>query len=561
MATGEKILKLKRRVLTWRNGVHLGLATASVLLYSALYPPVEWTGLAVVALVPWLVMVTRTSGKEQFAISYLAGVGYYLLNVYWLAPVTLPGYISMAMSFALYWPFAGLLIQKFHRRWSLPLFVAVPLVWVSLEWIRSWMITGFPWFFLGHSQATTLSMIQIADLGGAYAVSFVLAMANGAAAELILAVKDRRVRRAIPAVSIAMLMIVATIVYGQWRLRQNTLRPGPVVSVVQDDFPMFVEGEAAGVYDIFEGYLQASFPVMEHKPDMIVWPETCVGCSVNPEFLNANTEKTFYKNEQPHSRMFAETLAELAKKMNSYVVVGAISKEINPPGHYPEVDKFNSAVIYDRDGKYLDRYDKIRLVLFGEVVPFRYSCPPVYRFLNENMTPWGKDGFEYSLTPGRELKRFTMKTPTGEYRYSVAICYEDTMAGLIRNFVRPRDGEKQIDFLVNISNDGWFNHSCELPQHFNICVFRAVENRIAVARSVNTGISGFISPTGQIEGMVRCGSRTYGPGIRGAETRRLKLDSRSTVYSRIGDWPVIGMTVLVVLGGVVRKKKKDLSHE
>jgi apolipoprotein N-acyltransferase len=289
---------------------------------------------------------------------------------------------------------------------------------------------------------------------------------------------------------------------------------------------------------------------------MIVWPETCVGCSINPEFLNGNPTDEWGQKEQPHGKVFADAVTSLAKTAGSYLVVGAISKEYYPAGHYPAVDKFNSALVYDRDGRYLDRYDKIRLVLFGEVVPFRFTWPALYRFLNENMTPYGKDGFEYSLTCGREYKRFTMKTSHGEYRYSVAICYEDTMADLIRKFVQPKDGRKQIDFLINLSNDGWFNHSCELPQHLEICVFRAVENRLAIARSVNTGISGFISPNGEISNLVSSNGRVWGPGIRGAEMQELKIDSRIALYSRIGDWPVIVMTILVAVGGFFPGPKK-----
>jgi apolipoprotein N-acyltransferase len=534
----------------------MGLAALSVLAMTAIFPPIGISWLAFFALVPWIIVIKKTGGREQFIISFLAGLGFYLINDRWVLPITLPGYISMSIYLAFNWPVAGWLVQKFNRRWGVPIFLSLPMVWVSLEWIRSWMITGFPWFFLGHSQATTLPMIQIADLGGAYAISFVLAMVNGAIAELLISLKERKLRQALPAVVISLIVLVAAVGYGFWRLGEGTLRPGPTVAVVQDDFPMFVESEQAGPYDIFEGYLQQSFPLMKHQPDMIIWPETCIGCSINPEFLNGNPTDEWGQKEQPHGKVFAEAVSSLAKSAGSYLVVGAISKEYYPAGHNPTVDKFNSALIYDREGKYIDRYDKIRLVLFGEVVPFRFTWPALYRFLNENMTPYGKDGFEYSLTRGQEYKRFKITTSKGEYRYSVAICYEDTMADLIRKFAEPRDGKKPIDFLINISNDGWFNHSSELPQHFEICVFRAVENRLAIARSVNTGISGFISSNGQISGVVSSGNRIFGPGIRGAEMQELKIDSRITVYSRIGDWPLIVMTVLVVTAGSIPANRK-----
>jgi apolipoprotein N-acyltransferase len=543
------------KIFSRPNLANLGLAVLSVLLLTVIFPPVEMEYLAFVALAPWLVMVLRTTNREQWVISYLAGAGYYLANVWWLTPITIPGYISMALYMALFWPAAGFLIQRLHRRWSIPLVLAAPLVWTSLEFVRSLGPLGFSWFFLGHAMARHPVLIQIADFSGAYGVSFVLAMINGALAEGIFGIKRREPR---PRVSgfgqiLAALVVLACMVgYGHWRLNQQTRRPGPVLTVVQEDFPMFVDKDPADINDVFKAFLSMSVEAAQDRPDLIIWPETCIGVPVNQEFLEAKITDKDEAAEQRYARQVAECLGQHAKLLNSYLIVGSLSRQINPPKHYPAADKFNSAVIFDRQGKYQDRYDKIRLVLFGEVVPFRYTIPRLYWFLNENMTPYGKGGFEYSLTAGKEtdLKRFTLVTPTDKFRYAIAICYEDTMTDLIRNFVRPVDGKKQIDFLVNISNDGWFGHSCELLQHFYISVFRAVENRVTVARSVNTGISGFIGPDGKIEGMITDGSRIYGPGMRGVLTRQISIDSRATIFSRIGTWPMVGLTGLVLIFGI-----------
>jgi apolipoprotein N-acyltransferase len=566
MSIAEKFSRLKKQICTRSNGINLALTLATVLLYSALFPPIEISWLAFIALVPWLMLILRCGPREQFVFSSLAGLGFYLLNVTWIVPITIPGYISMSIYLALYWPVSGVLIRALYRRWSMPLVLAVPLVWVAMEYIRGLGPLGFQWFYLGHSQAENLSLIQIADLGGAYAVSFMLVLINTVIFELIQFRKTLSYRHKLLDFSAAAAVFIATVLYGQWRLAQNTMRPGPVVSVVQEDFPMFVEGDSPDIYDVFDGHLQLSFRAASDKPDLIVWPETSIGVSINPEFLNAKPEKKRYQYEQPHSEVFVKTLKELSQAANSYLIVGALSKNLNPPGHYPEVDKYNSAIIYDRMGNFSDRYDKIRPVLFGEVVPFRYSIPWLYRFLNENMTPYGKDGYEYSLTQGHTLKRFTLPTPTGDFRYAIAICYEDTMADLVRENARPSDNKKPIDFLVNLSNDGWFNHSSELPQHLKISVFRAIENRLAIARSVNTGISGFINPDGSIESVVRNGSRLYGSGIRGHLTHQIKVDSRITLYSRLGDWPARLLTPAVFLIALVnphwlRRKTKESTHD
>lgn len=542
-------------VFSTRNLAHAGLAGLSAILLIALFPPVELAPLAVVALVPWLIMVTRATTRAQLVISYLAGLLFFFLGDTWILPITVPGYVSMSLFVGLYWPLAGFLIQRLTRRWNVPLFLAAPLGWTACEYIRSVGPLGFPWFFLGHSQATYLPVIQIADLAGVYGVSFILAMTNGAIVEMIDGLKSRRLSRIVPRAAVVAVVWAAALGYGIWRLGQNTTRPGPVLAVVQEDFPMYVNRDVADSDVMLKGFLDVSLEAAAQHPDLIIWPETCIGVPINPEFLNATelTDKHSTRGEQRYGRDVADLLGEHARLAGSDLIVGSISRRFNPPGHNPPVDKYNSAIIFDRRGKYVDRYDKIRLVLFGEVVPFRYTWPRLYRFLNENMTPYGKGGFEYSLTAGREdvPKRFTLSTPAEDFRYAIAICYEDTMADLIAKFARPDDGRKPIDFLVNISNDGWFDHSCELLQHFYICVFRAVENRLAVARSVNTGISGIIDPNGRIAGMVRDGSRICGPGIRGALTRQINVDSRITLYSRIGNAPIFVVTLLVVVSATV----------
>ena len=131
-----------------------------------------------------------------------------------------------------------------------------------------------------------------------------------------------------------------------------------------------------------------------------------------------------------------------------------------------------------------------------------------------------------------------------EYRFAVPICYEDVIPGLIREFVTGPDGRKRVDFLLNISNDGWFHHTAELPQHMALCAFRAIENRVGFARAVNTGVSGFIDPDGRIRDVVEEPGRKPWEGITGYRVSRIMLDARHTLYSRLGDWFVTGCAIL-----------------
>ena len=180
-------------------------------------------------------------------------------------------------------------------------------------------------------------------------------------------------------------------------------------------------------------------------------------------------------------------------------MLGATSVETFPEAVYPKVKRYNSALVYDPDGiQRPTRYDKNHLVPFGEIVPFRAGrLHWLYVWLNK-LSPFSNRGeVEYSLTPGRELTVFDLAAPSGTFRFGTPICYEDVMPYVIRRYVWA-GRERRVDFLVNISNDAWFLYGNELPQHLAICAFRAVENRVAIARAVNTGISGFIDPNGRI---------------------------------------------------------------
>src|SRR5262249_28082869 len=130
---------------------------------------------------------------------------------------------------------------------------------------------------------------------------------------------------------------------------------------------------------------------------------------------------------------------------------------------------YNSAVLWHKDGKPAGRYDKIHRVPFGEFVPFRDWVPWMDQF-----APYDDD---YGIEAGDGFVRF----PLGDFSFGVLICYEDTDPDLARPYGREHEGQAPVDFLLNISNDGWFDGSAEHEEHLAICRFRAVETRRAVA--------------------------------------------------------------------------------
>ena len=518
-----------------------GLSLAACCL---VFPPIGWWWLGYVCLVPWLICVC-TAEKSRFVyfVSLLLGLGFFLINCQWMIQVTLPGYFALCLGFSVVFPLAAWPIRHMYRAHGASIALTTPVVWVTVEYLRSISDLGFPFLLLGHSQYQNLTMIQISDLVGAYGVSFVLAMINGWIADLL--IQPILIWRAehgtrLPVGSLTTLVVVlGTVIYGSAQRSTRYFTPGPKIAVVQHDFPMYVDADRAGRTHpkwVFEAYLALARRAAADQPDLIILPETAMQGFVNDEFLEAtpgDLQEILKRRYPPHWQLanlkavqamgarIRNAFQRLSTESGVPLVLGSSALEWKPTDIPPRVHAFNSAfLIKPGQDRPVARYDKMHLVLFGEVVPFRRSWPWLYDKLNA-FTPWGSDGRHYSLTPGSEYTIFEFDAagksprpwPGGSpseiaygpsprpYRAAVPICYEEVMPYIAREFTRGHgrpDDKKNIDILLSISNDGWFLHSSELEQHLVSGVFRAVENRIAVARSVNTGASAIIHPNGKI---------------------------------------------------------------
>ncbi|MCP4245594.1 MAG: apolipoprotein N-acyltransferase [bacterium] len=548
--------------------VMTALLATSLLLQSLLYAPLSAWPLAFVALTPWFIFIARASNATVvYLASYLLGFAFFLINMTWMAPSTVEGYIAMSAYLGVYYALVACPLRHAVRRRRWGLVWVAPVLWVGSEFCRSVVISGFPWFFLGHSPYRVLTLIQVSDLVGAYGVSFVIVAVNGALADVILARSDGDGRdrtagiltRPRNSVALAAGLVLFTCIYGQIQLRRTTTTPGPLIAVLQQDYPNFVDPEAAlqqpGPWQRARSY-DAMFPAIQaQEPDLILLPETPWQMALNDEILRLDPDDTqldrWMRSLARISRESYDMLQRRIAETGAYLVTGGMAIVPTPFSLRAPDKKFNSAYVFNPDGSPPQRYDKTHCVYFGEVVPFRYSrLRFIYLWLEPRM-PFSDEGYEYSLEPGTEYRVFTM-SPPGEpdrtYRFAVPICYEDVMPYISRRFaIDPDTGEKRIDFLLNISNDGWFVHTNELPQHLAICAFRAVENRVPIARAVNTGISGFIDSTGQIHDLVEVDGRSHGPGIRGHSISRLQIDPRRSLYSRWGDVFAIACALLSLL--------------
>ena len=556
----------------------LSLAISAGML-TVIQSPIDWSYLAWVTYVPFALACSPQIRGRRLVLPAL-GVGflYWLINLYWVTPITLIGWTAMAFYLAWFWPLLAIAV-RFCRSMGVPLFLALPVLVTGAERLHGFPMGGFYWRFLGHSQYAHLAMIQIADIFGAAGVSFVVAMVNGLLADFALVLtKVRREPLPGPHVSrftlhasptpilgllLTTVVVGGTVLYGQWRLRQTGeyLKEGPRVAALQSNVPQSVKRSFSKSGQLFDDLMVQSKAAAATGVELIVWPETMVQGLLDPRLWPVLT------GDLDEAKAFHQALCEHAKD-NAYLLVGALGGEVmrNPAGEL-YLGSYNSAYLYRPDGtRDPQRYDKIHLVLFGEYTPFRRSIPWLFQQLGRFLP----DGYnvDYSLEHGKNYTIFEMATPAPAedpnspaetaskpppaYRFGVIICYEDTVPYVARTFALDDQGRKRIDWLVNISNDGWFVRfvkdpervvpSAELPQHAAICAFRAVENRLPILRSVNTGISCLIEPTGKIRDGYTAASDGFPAramdrtGLTGWFSDKMPIDTRVTFYSLYGEW-------------------------
>jgi apolipoprotein N-acyltransferase len=554
-------------------------------LLFACYFPLDCGWLAWVALVPLLTLVRGGgSGKRTFFCAWAGGLAFFVPALQWMRvadPAMYATWLVLAAYCALYVPAGVLLLRYLDRRTRLPLVLMVPVVWVALEFLRSHLATGFSWYLLGHTQHDFLPLIQVTDLGGVSAVTAVVATVNGLLFEVLysrprfrsffsLPQQGSATRRALLGQAVAVALLLAgTLAYGEWRLRQNDFAPGPKVALVQSNLALTLkneawsaEPEAANAGDAMKLHqTRLTDLAATQGPALIVWPETSWPGDWG-EVLDQGTGHT------TPDRFSLSLAQEAAATWHTDLLMGLNTAILAPDNRV--VRRYNSAVLATADGQAGGRYDKIHRVPFGEYVPLRDWLP----FMNW-FSPYD---FDYSITPGDRLTRFRL----GQYHYGVLICYEDTVSYLAREYALPDGSGPAADFLLNTSNDGWFDGTAEHAQHLAICRFRAVEARRSIGRSVNMGISAVVDPNGRVLAPQK--SETVGdvhvwqlaPGadelpvsrwgefkkVPGVLIAEIPIDRRVSLYARAGDWLAWACWLAVAAGlvlALLRGRRAELA--
>jgi apolipoprotein N-acyltransferase len=453
--------------------------------------------LAWFALVPWLAVIENSSRKRALLLSYLTGILFWGATVYWIIHVTLVGMIGMIFYLSLYFAAFGFIVSTARLRFSLAKVLFVPAVWVLLEFLRSHLLTGFPWALLAYTQSSRLAIIQAADLTGAWGISFMLLAVNVAVSG-VLAWMIRGKRFSMAASGFVLLLLLVVAVYGKARLNES--RPpgaaGYTIGIVQGNVPHEQKWKPETSDAVMATHLRLSREAGKHA-DLVVWSEGAL-----PVILE--DEPDYF--EQAKNSVSANNIP---------LLLGAVTHR---------GDRFfNSALLLMPSGQTDGRYDKIHLVPFGEYIPLR----AVFPFL-ETLAPIGEE------SRGTEYTVFRLQSGRGrpELPFSTLICFEDLFPEMARKFVH-----NGAALLVNITNDAWYRFSPATYQHCQAAVFRAVENRVPVVRCANTGVSCFIDEHGTVIGILTegvSGGQLFFPGY--LQGTIFTAARPPTVYNRYGDY-------------------------
>lgn len=475
-----------------------------------------WAGW--VALVPLLVALREATPCQALRLGYTTGfVGFFGIVgwLYSLGPYTglpgLGGYIASTTGALMLAGYLACYVMLFA--WGVVSFVpkegnryvlGVGVFWTACEWLRSWILTGFPWGALGYTQWNFLPAAQLASLGGIPLVGFLLALSNGALAEGWQLRRERKELRRV-------MLPWATILIGAlgvgsvllWRERSSGERVR--VAIVPGNIPQSQRWSRGSLESVFERYLGLLRRAVAEKPELLVMPETSVMIPYLP----------------PERR----TQFEDFLRTNRVAVLFGMPK-LSAQGTLRE--GYNAAVLMGPDATVLDEYYKQHLVPFGEYIPLRQYLP---RWLTEQVIGIA----DYNFGPHSNV----LTLPRGEkrpLRLGVPICFESVFPGISREFV-----VGGANVLAILTNDGWYEGTSAIGQHYAIAVFRAIETRRAVIRAANRGISAFIEPTGRVQPQ-----RVQATDQESIIVGWVPLREEKTLFVRWGDW----VSLLCVLGAL-----------
>ncbi|MCD6570026.1 MAG: apolipoprotein N-acyltransferase, partial [Deltaproteobacteria bacterium] len=421
------------------------------LLYALAFPSYNLWPLIWIFAVPMFFVAEDLSLAHAFIFGLIAGIVAWSGSIYWIAYVIYEfGELNLLLSSFILFIFVVYLSIYFgvfsciasgtlRSKHSI---ISLPGIWIILELLRSYALSGFPWGLAGHSQFPLKGLIQIAEFGGVYLISGIIMMANVAIYKAI--------KREFKPILLVIFVLTISFAWGNWRMDNlditgKTLKVGIAQANISQEEKWLPEM----ITPTINIYSRLTKSALEMGADLIVWPET--SCN-------------FYLFRQwgPTSKIIG-----LSKRCNAHLLIGS-------PAY--EDGKYFNRVWFIYSGKIYGYYDKVHLVPFGEYLPLASILQPIVGTLSQGISDFSKG------------KRFNTIDEAG-----ILICFESIFPDMSRRLCK-----EKATYLVNVSNDAWFKTWATPEQHLQIAAFRAIENRRWLIRSVNHGISAFVDPFGRI---------------------------------------------------------------
>ncbi len=532
-------------------------AICSGFLYAACFPPFNLTWFCWIALTP-LIAAIWFSGAESrhpwlrnLLLGYVAGLTFFWIVFSWLTTVTILGWFVLEFYMAIYvaiWAlFCGLVRPrpKINRagssKWeqmlsqartsvtpppspwtrstnNLRLALLLAAAWTTLEWLRGWVFSGFGWNGLGVALHDNWPLIQIAELTGVAGLSFLIAFVNviilTTAYRLVVEARTRVMRPHFD-FTFTMAAIVGVLVFG-FRATQVPSAAKPLrVTAVQSNVPQNQKFDPQFTRRIFDQFRRLSEIALRSNPppELLVWPESSMP---GPVLVDQESYKF---------------VMDLAADADADFLLGTIDEDGG--------DVYNAAILLSEGGERVQIYRKVHLVPFGEFVPGRHTVPLLARIVGDQVPGDFKAGKEHTV--------FTLTN--GDVQVAPLICFEDTIGELARQFVVPTETSPGANLLVDVTNDGWFQHSAGSPQHLANAIFRCIETRRPMLRAANTGVTCFINQFGRVTQELRdeTGS-TFTEGVLSGDIK-VPSEHELTFYARHGELfaKVCGVITLIAI--------------
>ena len=505
-----------------KRDILLSLLSGILLILS--FPHFDLEFLAWFALVPVLYSIEGKGFVDSFKLGFLTGTVSFLGILYWIivavhtygnVPLILSALILLLLILylSLFIGAFTFLARLIQMRLRIQTILFAPFLWVALEYLRSFLLTGFPWANLGYSQYLNLPFIQMADITGVYGLSFVILLVNAT----LFSALHQWAQKTFPFKEflITAIVLLVFLIYGYMKMEaidhQMIQNPPLKIRLVQGNIDQSIKWDESFQKETLQIYDRLSLRVSEEKPDLIIWPETAT--------------PFFFQDAQEYQPF----VLDIPKRTSAFLLFGTPTYKIQKG----KVSHYNSAYLLSPAGELAGKYDKIHLVPFGEYIPMK----DLLFFMGSLGEGIG------DFQPGKEIYNFSLS----QGHFGVLICFEIIFPDLCRRFVK-----KGANFLVTMTNDAWFGKTSAPYQHFSIATFRAVENRVFIARAANTGITGFIDPRGKI---LKQGEIFTEEAIDGT----IRLSHQKTFYTLYGDtfaWGCSVFSMLLLIYALFQKPKK-----